>query len=42
MQAQAQVQALAAQLEQQGMTPEQINQQMLLLMAQLSPQGGAQ
>lgn len=42
MQAQAQVQALAAQLEQQGMTQEQINQQMLLLMAQLSPQGGAQ
>ena len=36
MQAQAQVQALAAQLEQQGMTPDQINRQMLLLLAQLS------
>ena len=36
MQAQAQVQALAAQLEQQGMAPEEINRQMLLLMAQLS------
>ena len=40
MQAQAQVQALAAQLEQQGMTPEEINRQMLLLMAQLSAQAG--
>lgn len=36
-QARAQVQALAGRLQQQGMTPEQIGQQMLLLMAQLAP-----
>ena len=42
MQAQAQVQALVGQLEQQGMTPEQINQQIVLLLAQLSARTSGQ
>lgn len=37
VQAQAQVQALVGQLQQQGMTLEQINQQMMLILAQLAP-----
>lgn len=42
VQAQAQVQALVAQLERQGMTSDQINRQMVMLLAQLSTQAGGQ
>ncbi len=39
-QAQAQVDALVGQLQKQGMTPDQIQQQMMLLLAQLFQQAG--
>lgn len=40
VQAQAQTQALMEQLQRQGMTPEQIQQQMLMLLAQLAQSAG--
>ena len=40
MQAQANVQALVQELQQQGLTPEQIQQQLLMVLGQM--QGAAQ